>query len=640
MLAAIRAFAKSWVAALLMGLLIVSFALWGIRDVFRGRINDAVITAGSRSISATEFRGEFDSFKKDIEQQAGQSITPQLAVENGLDTEVIRGLSTREAFSELLHRIGLRPSDKLVVAEIQKIPAFFDLVTGRFDKTAYARRLSENGLTVPGFEQKIRDSLADQQLGSGILAGLVVPRAYGATAAIYSLEARDLAFLILDAKSTPQPAPPTDAQLTAFMRENAARLTRPEFRQLTVVRFSPDLVTVNTPIDPAELQKRYDFRKDTLSKPETRSLVQVPAKDAQTAAQIAARLAKGEAPQAVARAFGVEAISYENKPQSAIADHKLAAAAFQVKSGQTQTVQGELGLAVVRVDQVTPGHAVTLEEVRPALEAEIRKDAAVAMVDVEAEAYDNAHEKGANLIEAAQKAGVKTVSIGPVAKQGLDQQGKPVAGLSQKLLETAFSLPPGGESELVDAGNNEYFAVRIEKTIPPALPPLAEIRPELARVWMARELGNRLKVKADELAARVRKGESLEQVAASNGAKVTRVAGLTRQSAGQNPAMSPEILANAFNAKTGEVFAARADEITFVVGKLEAVRPGDSVALPQIAEAARPQLTAGFSREIGAAARAAAREKVKIRVDVERARAAIGVEPGSAKPTGGLGLAK
>ncbi|MDB5468123.1 MAG: rotamase family protein, partial [Phenylobacterium sp.] len=60
MLSAIRAFAKSWVAAVLIGLLIVSFAVFGIRDVFRNSAPDAVITAGSRTITSTDFKREFD----------------------------------------------------------------------------------------------------------------------------------------------------------------------------------------------------------------------------------------------------------------------------------------------------------------------------------------------------------------------------------------------------------------------------------------------------------------------------------------------------------------------------------------------------------------------------------------------------
>jgi peptidyl-prolyl cis-trans isomerase D len=640
MLAAIRVFAKSWVAAVLIGLLIVSFAVFGIRDVFKGHVSDAVIVAGSRTVSSADFKREFDAYKGRLEQQVGQPIPLEVAVANGLDRRVLEGLAAREAFADLIQKIGVRASDKLIASEIAKIPAFFDQVTGRFDKVAYQRRLAENGLTPPRFEQVMRDEISQQQVASGMVAGMRTPRAYAALAAIYTLEGRDIGYLTIEPQSVPAPAPPTDAQLAAFVKENAAQLTRPEFRVLTVVRFSPTQVAANLPVDEAELKKRFDFRKDTLSAPETRTVIQIPAKDQAAATQIAARLAKGEDPAAVAKAMGVEPIAYDNKPQSAIADRKVAAAAFAMPAGQTAPVQGDLGMAVVKVVAVTPGKAVTLDQVRPALEAEIRKDAAAEKVYALTQAYDDAHQGGAGLAAAAQKAGVPSVTIGPLTQQGRDMQGQPVSGLTQKLVETAFALPAGGESEVEDAGGGEYFAVRVEKVIPPAIPPLAEIKPQLTRFWMMREIGKRMEAKAEGLAARVRKGESLETVAASAGAKVSKLPGLDRQNAAQNTLVSQDVLAKAFTSKLGDVFVAENGRFGVVVGKLEAIHSGDVPTLARMAENLRPQMTTALYSELGDTAHIAARHKVKVQIDPARARSALGLEPLESKADGKPAKAK
>ena len=89
------------------------------------------------------------------------------------------------------------------------------------------------------YRQYLRDQITEQEAGTGLVAGLRAPRAYAAMAAIYTLESRDVGYFAIEPGSVPQPAAPTDAQLTELMKENAAQLTRPEFRQLTVVRFSP-----------------------------------------------------------------------------------------------------------------------------------------------------------------------------------------------------------------------------------------------------------------------------------------------------------------------------------------------------------------------------------------------------------------
>ena len=419
MLTAIRDFAKSWAAKLLFGLIILSFVIFGIgnRDAFRPKFNNAVITAGSRSVSPAEFKRAFDGYKGRVEQQVGRPISPELAAENGLDRQVLEGLATSEAFAEALTKIGVRPNDKLIAAEIQKIPAFFDQVTGRFDKTAYQRRLADNGLTPAALEGQMRDQIAEQQAASGLIAGLRTPRAYAALAAIYTVESRDLGYFAIEPTSVPQPAAPTDAQLTELMNENKAQLTRPEFRTLTVVRFSPTLVAANTPIDPAELKKRFNFRKDTLSSPETRTVIQIPAKDAATALQIAKGLAgkgrrsrRGSAPRPPASTPSPMPAS--RRARSPTRRSPAAAFATPTFRSQVATVKGDLGVAVLKVLSVTPGRAVTLDEVKPALEAEIRKDQASEKVYALTQAYDDAHQGGANLAAAAAKAGVATTSIG------------------------------------------------------------------------------------------------------------------------------------------------------------------------------------------------------------------------------------
>jgi peptidyl-prolyl cis-trans isomerase D len=136
-----------------------------------------------------------------------------------------------------------------------------------------------------------------------------------------------------------------------------------------------------------------------------------------------------------------------------------------------------------------------------------------------------------------------------------------------------------------------------------------------------------MKTRAEALAARLKKGESLDAVAASAGASVTRVPGLSRQNAAQMPGMSQDILAKTFTSKQGDVFTAENNRFGFVVGKLEAVHAGEGPTLARMAEEMRPQMSVAFFREIAETARFAARQKVKVTVDAARARAAIGLEP-------------
>ena len=312
-----RSKSNSWFTRIVLGLIIVAMAGFGMSqysfDAIRG---DQVIKAGSRVVNSAEFRREYDRYKKRAEQQAGQPITPEMADQNHLDTAVLNGLATREGFAELLSKVGVRPSDKLIAAQIGKIPEFFDPITGRFDKKTFEARLNENGYAPPTFDAVLRDEMAAQHWAVALQDGLTAPRAYGALASVFALESRDLAFFTITPQSVPQPAAPTDAQLNAFIKESKADLMLPEMRVITIVPFVPGAAAAavaGAPIDPAELQKRYSFRKDTLSKPETRTVVQIPVKDQASAQKVTARLAAGEAPPAVAKSLGVDAIVYDDE---------------------------------------------------------------------------------------------------------------------------------------------------------------------------------------------------------------------------------------------------------------------------------------------------------------------------------------
>lgn len=628
MLTAFRAFAKSWVAALLIGLLIISFAVFGMSDILQGQFSTTVVKAGGRTVDDADFRREYDQWRQQTEQQVGQPITPQMADENGIIPRLLEQIATREALAALLHKVGIRPGDSLVADQLREIPAFFDPISGRFDSNLMAQRLSETDLTPDRFLALLKDEIAQQHFASGLVSGLRAPRAYSALEAMIDREQRDLGYFQVGVNDVEAPELPTDAQLQAFMQENADQLTQPEYRVLSLVRFAPRPQDLEVEVTAEQLQERFEFRRDTLSQPETRTLVQIPAKDQAAATRIAQRLREGEDPTAVARDLGVDPIVYEGRPRTAIADRKVAEAAFALAAGEVSApIEGDLGFAVVKVTSVTPGRQPTLEDVRPMLEAEIREDAAAEKVYERTQAYEEAHIGGASLAEAAKAAEATVITLPAVSEQGRTPEGQPVEGLTPQVLETAFDLADGGESDLAELAEGQYFAVKVERIIPAALPPLDQVRPVLVRAWMQREMVRRLEAKADELAELVRGGQTLEAAAGSIGARVTRATSLSRATAQQTEQLSEDMLVKAFSAETDEVFTARAVEFAVVVAKLEAVRPGDTAEIAAAVEDGRGQASMALFRDIAEAASLAARDKIRVRIDENRARAVLGLQP-------------
>ncbi|MBU6473065.1 MAG: SurA N-terminal domain-containing protein, partial [Alphaproteobacteria bacterium] len=124
MLQSMRKFANSWVASIFMGLLALSFGVWGIADIFTGSTDTTVASVGRVKISQNEFQNEYQNLVRSQSARTGVQITPEQAQAMGLGQETLQRLINRTAIGNESDRLGLTASDKQVAEQIQSIPAF------------------------------------------------------------------------------------------------------------------------------------------------------------------------------------------------------------------------------------------------------------------------------------------------------------------------------------------------------------------------------------------------------------------------------------------------------------------------------------------------------------------------------------
>lgn len=641
MLGAMRKFSKSWLAIGLIGLLVIAFGVFGMQHVFSGPPpSNAVAKAGKREISLARYKTAFDNTRRQAEQRAQRPVTPEQAVAAGLDQQVLNDLVNRLAVSEAIDRIGVRIGKKQFEKTLPSNPAFYDRITGKFDPKVYAATLAENGLTPIEYQRLVTDDIAQEHVLGALGLGFVASRTHAAYQAVYAMQARDAAYLVVDPAKVERPAAPTEAQLQAYLQEVSAQVMRPELRQLTIVRFSSKAIAPTVQVTPEAVQQVFNFRKDQLTVIETRTVIHVPAKSPAMAATIAARLAKGEDPAAVAKSQGVDIVTYSAKPKSAIPDRKVADVAFSLSAGQTSgPIAGDLGQGVVKVVSISPGKTVTLDEVRPQMEQEARARAAEARVSELSDKFEAAISGGASVADAAKTVGLPTIVTPPVTAQGQSGQPMPVAGLSPKVLEAAFGLAQGTESELIQDEPGEYFVVHVNRVIAPALPTVDELRGPLTQNFVAREYERRVKARADQLAERIRKGESIQAVAAAIGARTGALTGVNQLNAQNEVAkVGRPLLLATLGAKANEVVVSPGPG-GFYVAKVGAVRTGDVSAMGQMTNQAINPITGELQQEFQSRIPLAAREAVKLKVYPDNAKRAIGVSPSETSTGGDKGKA-
>lgn len=626
MISHFRSFAKSkWAAGLLIILALALLVTGQQMDIFGALGPRNVIAAGERSVSQAEFVRQFDRVREASAERTGKSLTVQELVAEGVHLQYLTDATRRYGFLNWAWSAGIRPGKELVLKQIRQAPAFFNQVTGAFDEQQYRAVLAQQNATPAELEQEFRDQYATSHFGAALFAGARVPRIYGALVANQVLESRDARWFTVTQAMAGTTAAPTDAQLTAFMNENAAQLRRPELRVVTLVLFGEG-PNASAAIPEARIVERFNFRKDQLSTPERRSFVTLTAPNKAAADRIAAALRSGQSPADAGRANGgVQPAEYPDTPRSALGDPAVAGAVFGLAAGQvSDPVQGRVGFTVAQVRSITPGAPATLESVRSQIVQELQGEDARARTYDRVENYEKAREAGKSLQQAATEVGARLVQLPPMTEQGVTERGQ--LNVPPQVLTTAWSLSKGGESEMIDAGQGQYFVLRVDEVRPAAMPALADIRGPLAQQWTLRENNRRLASKAEELAGRIRAGEDIAVVARSVNATVTTRTGIQQNQSTQDE-VGQGVLRGVYTQGRGQTFSSPASQTSYVVGRVDQIHAPTAVLAAPIAEQVRPRMTQDWVSAAGDTAVQAGANNTKARFDVNLALQALGLDP-------------
>lgn len=624
MLTFFRKFARSWVSAIIIGLLIISFGVWGISDVFKGATADGVAKVAGKSISQQEYRAEFDRLLKRAKAEAKRDVTTEEARKEGLDNAVLERMVGDRAFSALTDSLGIIVGKSVVQAEIAKIPGFQNPLTQRFDQNTYTTALAENGYSAPAFEASVRTDLSRQALTVAASSGFRAPRVFASQTLAFGTERRIVTVVPVSANLAGPPRQPTDAQLSAFYEENKVAITRPETRALTLAIASLADFKTKAVVDEAQARQIFASNKARLSTPAKRSIVQISAPDKAKADQAAARLRNGESPTAIATVLGLAApIVLTDVAQTGIPDENVAKAAFAAANGAVEVVVAKLQpFAAYKVTGAVAAKEAVFENSAAEIRDQLRSAAAGELMTDATEAFDSVITEGGTIEAAAAKAGFKVVKVAEILADGRSiATGQPVPELaaSPGILRDAFTGAKGDVSDLASLPGDIYMSVRIDNITAAAAPPLATIKGELVNEWLRRDIGTRLKVRADEILAEAKR-TTLEAAAAKFKLPVLRQAApLQRGQGGQG--LSTAV----FGAKKGEIVAAQtANGVEYAIVRVEDILRDDDATVPERMTQAETAVRASVQRDLIASLERVARDRAKTQLYPDMMRRALG----------------
>jgi peptidyl-prolyl cis-trans isomerase D len=576
MLNAIRKQAGSWVVKVLMLLLVASFAIWGIGDIFYGGgQNPTVATVGGAEIPASELSDSFNRAVTNLQRQLGPDFDRERAIQLGVMQQSLQDLVAQRLIGLQASEMGIAVSDDMLRAMITANPMFQS--GGQFDRSRFDQLLRANGLSEDGYLAGLRqDAMRSALLGS-IAGPVVAPPALVEALYRFRNEQRRGRYVPVPFASITEVPEPSEEELAAFHEAHQAQFTTPQYRALTFVTLEPSGLIDEVEVSDEEVAAAYQGRIDQFRTPERRTVEQLLANEQATIEQAAKRLAEGATVEEVAAE--VEGVSLDQLGAVARGDLPTAFedAIFSQAEGEIGApVSSAFGWHIFRVSAIEPEETVPLAEARAALTQELALEKANDLLPNFADRLDDELAAGIELKEAARAVGLEAVTVSAVDATGKDPEGEPVAALPPwpEFMEIAIETPAGETSLLEEAAAGGYFVIQVDQVVEPRLKPVEEVRDELIRGSRDERRRELARVRAEELRAELDAGATTDLVLADTGLEAKLIEPLRRDQPGVPQGINAAVVRALFATAPGDV----ADEVVEVGGAFAVVVTDEVIA--------------------------------------------------------------
>lgn len=540
-----------------LGILVISFAVWGVSDIFSGFRGDTITRVGKTDITASQFRQQYDMAVRQFGQQLGRHLTAQQAQQFGIPSQVLSQLVSQATLDDAARQLNLGISNEALAKEIIE-DASFKGPSGTFDRNYFNQLLRANGYDEHRYVTDRRKIAVREQIGSALVGGTAVPAAYLDAYKEYSGEERSLAYLILPASVVGPIPEPTDAELTAYYDANKATWQAPEYRTISALRLTASDVAKPDEVSDEDARAAYDAAIASYTTKEMRRISQIVFADEADAQKAAASLAAGQTfdDLATERNLKPEDIDLGLVGREHFADPAVANAAFSLGAGTVSPViNGTFGPVMLRVETIQPEVVKTFDEVK----ADIKKDIAVRRA---AEDVNNQHDmvederaSGSTLAETAAKYGLQTTAIPAVDRNGNGEDGKALTGIpgGMDLVNAAFQSDVGIENDPIQIDDRSGYVWYDVTAITQARDrQLDEARGEVVAAWKKKQAADKVLAKANEVRDRLAKGGDIAAVATELGVEVNSADKVIRSTPASNDLPAAAVAA-AFEGPKGTV---------------------------------------------------------------------------------------
>jgi peptidyl-prolyl cis-trans isomerase D len=522
-LEAIRKHAQGWLAKVILGLIAITFALFGIDSYMKGDKSGGIVAeVGDVGVSREELAREIQAQSDRMREALGPTFDPAVTETVDFRKKVLDNLIERKALLQDAQKLKFLAPDAYIASVLAQIPAFQQ--DGKFSQQRYEAVLRQNGRTPGQFENELRQSFMLDAITSPVSLAAFPSSTSVSEIARLVAQQREIAWADLPASSVASQVKLTPADVERYYTDHKAKFTEPEQIRAEYLVLDMAAVSAGITVSDQAIADYYKSNAAQFGQPEQRSashiLIAVD-KNANAAARAKAK-AKAielfETLQKTPGRFADLARTQSQDPGSAAQDGSLGSfsrgmmvkpfedAVFSMKPNEIRgPVETDFGYHIIRLDGIKPAKITPLAQVRDAVVDAVRKQQAQKAFADQADSFGNLVYENANSLQPAATAAKLTI------KQSgwMTARNAPAPFNHAGLMDALFSpesIKSRQNTEAIEVQPGTLVAARVVDYRPARLRPLAEVSQTIEAQLHAEQSARLLSQKGEATVQALTKG--------------------------------------------------------------------------------------------------------------------------------------
>ncbi|MEM7620767.1 MAG: SurA N-terminal domain-containing protein [Pseudomonadota bacterium] len=522
MLNSLRKSAGSWVAKILIALLVLAFATWGINDVFNSHGPSTVAYVGDKDISSFDFYRAYQDEVRQLSLQLRQRLTPEQIRLLRVQERAINRLVNTATLDLHAETLDLGIPEEMVTQNIFEDPSFQG-ATGRFSTDAFNRYLQNRSMTERQYISNRKQVLVRNQITTSLVSGLSAPNTLLEAQNIYENETRILKFFDIPLKAIAKIKDPTEDEIKSHYDNNKAQFRAPEYRRISYFVLRPEDIRKTIEIEDETLKESYDSNIAQYTKEENRDIQQISFPDLKSAEAAFKKLKSGKKFEDVAKEAGQKPsdINLGKLTKANILDSTIADEIFKLKKNTfSKPIKGALNTVIARVKTIEPRTVTAFKDVKKQIKNQLALERANEEITTLQDSIED--ERGTlELKDIAEKFGLK-FQENEVDAKGQDKAGKAIDPFTnaQALLNQVFQSEIGDDNEAIVVNDDVVWFEVTDITLT-RIKDFEEVKEKAKENWQLKQQRASLKKKSDELLEALKSGKSIKAVARKVSAKVS-----------------------------------------------------------------------------------------------------------------------